>query len=237
VARVRVVLASAFGFGVSLAVALAVPVALATRLGQVDAGRARPAPGSRTLNPVNRPPLVTAGPGFRIVLGEHDTRPSARARVREDSLELAGQSGRRIMGLRFAALGIPRNATVLSAHIQFQAGEASTWTGPLSIRGRGVDDAPGFTEATRGESLRPFTVAGVDWLPLAGPRTRGFADGWRTPDLSAVIQEIVGRPGWAPGNALVLVFSGTGTVPDPTAEDGGLEKPLLQIAYRQRPEA
>jgi hypothetical protein len=32
----------------------------------------------------------------------------------------------------------------------------------------------------------------------------------RTPDLAEVIQEVVDQPGWSPGNALVLLVSGSG---------------------------
>lgn len=166
-----------------------------------------------------------------------DLEPSARVRVRRDSLELVGEGGSRMMGLRFTGMAIPRNAKVLSAHVQFEAGEEDTWAGSLTIRGQRVDDAPGFTKATAAASLRPLTVAGVDWAPFAGTSTGGGGGGRRTPDLSAVVQEIVCRPGWTPGNALVLVFTGTGRAKEEPIEGERMEEPLLQIEYRQRPGA
>jgi hypothetical protein len=33
----------------------------------------------------------------------------------------------------------------------------------------------------------------------------------RTEDVSTIIQEIVNRPGWASGNAVVLIITGNGT--------------------------
>ncbi len=33
---------------------------------------------------------------------------------------------------------------------------------------------------------------------------------YQTPDLSALVQEIVGRPGWGPGNSLVIFITGSG---------------------------
>jgi hypothetical protein len=33
----------------------------------------------------------------------------------------------------------------------------------------------------------------------------------RTPNLASIVQEIMNRPGWIPGNAIVLVITGTGT--------------------------
>ena len=47
-----------------------------------------------------------------------------------------------------------------------------------------------------------------------------IASGLRTPDIAAVIQEIIDRPGWNPGAALALTISGSG---ERTAEsfDGG----------------
>ena len=51
----------------------------------------------------------------------------------------------------------------------------------------------------------------------------------RTPNLAGVIQEIVSRPGWATGHAVVLIVTGTGKR---TADSfNGGWGPLLHVEY------
>jgi hypothetical protein len=51
----------------------------------------------------------------------------------------------------------------------------------------------------------------------------------RTPDLSAVVQEIVGQPGWASGNAIAIMIAGTGTRTARAFNAAGA--PVLHIEY------
>ena len=51
----------------------------------------------------------------------------------------------------------------------------------------------------------------------------------RTPDLSAVVQEVVDRPGWARGNALVVLVSGTGKRAAVAAWRAGAPLPIAQV--------
>ena len=54
----------------------------------------------------------------------------------------------------------------------------------------------------------------------------------RTPDIGPVIQQIIGQPGWASGNALVIIVTGTGerVAESYRGDPGGA--PLLTIEYR-----
>ena len=53
----------------------------------------------------------------------------------------------------------------------------------------------------------------------------------RTPDLAPVLQEIVGRPGWASANALALVITGSGTRTASATERGPAKAPVLHVEY------
>ena len=54
----------------------------------------------------------------------------------------------------------------------------------------------------------------------------------RTADLTSVIQEVVSRPGWAEGNSLVLVVSGTGERVAESADGISTDDaPMLHIEY------
>ncbi len=54
----------------------------------------------------------------------------------------------------------------------------------------------------------------------------------RRPDLSAVIQEMVDRPGWASRNSLALIIAGTGHRTAKAFEGDGAGAPLLHVEYR-----
>jgi len=65
----------------------------------------------------------------------------------------------------------------------------------------------------------PWTAAGD-----AGPEQR-------TPNLAAVIQEIVNRPGWASGNALAIIVTGTGRRVAESYNGVPAAAPLLHVEY------
>jgi hypothetical protein len=61
------------------------------------------------------------------------------------------------------------------------------------------------------------------------------AEAQRTPNLAAIVQELVNQPGWSSGQALVLLITGTG---ERVAEayDGEVAKaPLLHVEYAANP--
>src|SRR5262249_28731317 len=76
----------------------------------------------------------------------------------------------------------------------------------------------------------PPPTASVAWTPNAW--TSGQAGtGQRTPDLSAVIQEIVNRSGWASGNAIALVITGTGARTAFTYDGSTTQAAVLHLEY------
>jgi 3-phytase len=139
-----------------------------------------------------------------------------------------------MVAFRFTGLGIPRNAKILSARLEFGSDEVESWARALTIRAHATDDPPALAGATRDGSLWPLTVAGVDWF-LPGPNAASAGAPLRTPDLAPVIQEIVCRRGWRPGNAMVVVVTGTGRRPGESSEAGRKEEPVLHLDYRRRP--
>jgi hypothetical protein len=54
----------------------------------------------------------------------------------------------------------------------------------------------------------------------------------QTPDLSAVIQELVNRPGWSSGNALAIIITGTGKRTAEAFNGDADGAPLLHVRYR-----
>ena len=139
-------------------------------------------------------------------------------------------SNQQIVGIRWAGIGIPKGATISGAYIQFTASASNTGTMALTIAGQAADNAATFTTSTNNVSTRAKTAASAAWAP--GSWTSGQAgSAQRTSDLTAIIQEIVNRSGWASGNALALIISGTGTRTAQPFDGSAAAAPLLHIDY------
>lgn len=112
------------------------------------------------------------------------------------------------VALRFLNVTIPKNATINSAVVTFEAGEDSAAT-TVSVRIFGEANASPatFTDLANWQA-RSWTTAYVDWTNI-GSWT--VASTYNSPDIAAVIQEIVNLAGWASGNNLVLAFKNNGS--------------------------
>lgn len=114
-------------------------------------------------------------------------------------------SNSQVVGLRFDTLQVPPGSRILSAYVEFTANASDATTLPLRITGQSTASAAPFVTGLNNISNRRSsfgTSATVNWSPEAW--TSGIA--YRTPDLSAIIQEIVNRTDWANGNALALII-------------------------------
>jgi hypothetical protein len=143
------------------------------------------------------------------------------------------------IGLRFQNVDIPRGTIITNAYLEFTNHNnddigVSEWV----IRGQAADNAGAFDDAMDNISDRPRTGQSVNWT--TGTDAWVVDQKYHSPDISAVIQEIVGRAGWVAGNSLVLiidsptekskreVFSYDGAYDNPA--DNGKE-PKLYIEY------
>jgi hypothetical protein len=135
------------------------------------------------------------------------------------------------VGVRFTGVGVPRGATIVRAYVQFETDEVSTGATSLTIRGQAADNPATFTTASNNISSRPRTTASVGWVPPSWPTLQAEGPDQRTPELAAVVQEIVNRPGWASGNAMAFIITGTGRRTAEAIEDGN-QAPLLHVEYR-----
>jgi Calcineurin-like phosphoesterase len=134
------------------------------------------------------------------------------------------------VGLRFTGLTIPQGATIQNAYIQFQTAASTTGACSLTVRGQAADNPDTFARTTNNISSRPLTTASVGWPPATWPTVGAHGTDQRTPNLSSIVSEIVNRSGWASGNAMAYIITGTGVR---TAEsfDGGIFAPILHVEY------
>ena len=104
-----------------------------------------------------------------------------------------------ICAVRFK-LDVSRGATIDSAVINFTAKGNSAGANTLTFTAQTSNDASAFGASNRNLSARNMTSASVSWSPGA------WTDGqtYPSPDLSALVQEVVNRSGWNPNQHLVI---------------------------------
>lgn len=121
-------------------------------------------------------------------------------------------TGNQVIGLRFNNITIPAGATVTRAYIQFTVAETTYGTTQLRVYGHKTDHALPFTTARKNVSRRPRTSASVPWAPapLGGSAVGSRTETQQTADLSPILQEILNRTGWTPGNSMAFIITGYG---------------------------
>lgn len=110
------------------------------------------------------------------------------------------------IGLRFANIDLSQGATIKRAYLEFTATRSSTDNnGQMTIRGVNEDNPEDFYPYTR-YLLRnkPKTSASVSWTSIPKWNKKQV---YQSPDITAVVQEIVNRAGWERSNAIMLVLS------------------------------
>ncbi len=186
--------------------------------------------------------VQTGGPqpiNVRVAASSDDAEEAATGSVDilSSDLELVQDATTQTVGLRFANIALPPGATITNAHIQFQVDEVSSAAASLTVQGVAADSPTTFTTAANNVSSRPRTTAAVSWIPAAWPVIDAAGVDQRTPNLAAVIQEIVNRPGWASGNAMAVIVRGTGKrVARAFNISSGAKAPILHIEYNSTPD-
>jgi Ca2+-binding RTX toxin-like protein len=105
----------------------------------------------------------------------------------------------------------------------------------VSIRGDASANASAFTTVANNVSSRAQTSASVGWT-IASWSTVGAAGvDQRTPDLTSIVQQIVGTSGWSALNSMAFIVSGSGTRTAWAYDGNAAAAPLLHIEYTLAP--
>jgi putative hemolysin len=136
------------------------------------------------------------------------------------------------VGLRFTNLDIPQGATITNAYIQFTALATITSATNLQIAGQAADNVDTFANTSGSITSRTPTTANVAWSVPGWTENQAGANE-RTPDLSAIVQEVVNRTNWTSGNAVAFIITGnTGSRRRAVSFDGNADAaPLLVIEW------
>ena len=148
--------------------------------------------------------------------------------VTDPDLELGEDGVPLYVGLRFAGIAIEQGAQIIDAHVDFTAQETIKVATSLTLRGEAADDALAFSTTAYDISSRATTAASVAW-PNVASWTAGNVH--TSPDVGSIVQEIVTRPGWVSGNALVLRVEGTGERVAESYDVDASKAPVLRVSY------
>ncbi|MEM9413977.1 MAG: hypothetical protein AAGA29_00680 [Planctomycetota bacterium] len=145
---------------------------------------------------------------------------------------LIGQDGlvTATAGVRFDDLPVAPGGTVQSAQIQFTSKDSRSDATAISIQAQASDDASPLSLVVFNLSSRSKTTAQAVWGPGAWSIDARGAE-QLTPDLSAVMQEVIGRPGWRQGNAVLFILEGTKARNARTFDHDPAEGPVLHLTY------
>ncbi len=114
-------------------------------------------------------------------------------------------------------LPLAKGAKITKAYLEFEQDETKGNDKPVNvvIEAQLVPNAPAVTGAAKDLSSRtPWTTARVKWTVPPGGKDN---DKFQSPDLTAVLTELVNQDGWASGNAILLAIRD-----DPDAPSTGL---------------
>lgn len=171
----------------------------------------------------------------RVAKGADDVEENSTGVMYMDSsdLELVYDGTNQVVGMRFPSLNIPKGATITNAYLQFKVDETSSEVTSLAIQGELSSNALAFTTTNRNVSTRLRTTSSISWLPVKWLTLGATGADQRTPNLTALVQEIVNQANWASGNSLVVIITGTGhRVAEAYEIDPG-GAPLLHVEYTQ----
>lgn len=107
---------------------------------------------------------------------------------------------------RFTGVTIPQGATIDTANMDVYclAASAPNDSPDGTLRIEDVDNAAALSTTNSSISTRTYATATVAWNDT---NMTGGANAFvTTPDIAALIQEVVDRAGWASGNAMLIVF-------------------------------
>ena len=172
----------------------------------------------------------------RVSAGSDDAEQSTSGSVNLTSsdLELTTDGNTvQTVGMRFPALSVPAGATVVRAWIQFSTDEATTAATNLTIAAQTADNAAAFVNTSGNVSGRPRTTATVAWSPPGWSIVGQRGVDQRTPDLVAPLQQVLSRPGWASGNAVAFLVTGTGSRVAVAFDGSAANAPVLHVEWRQ----
>ena len=136
-----------------------------------------------------------------------------------------------VVGLHFNNINIEKGMQIASAYIQFQVDEASDEETTVVIYGEKVANSLSFNTSIHNVSARVKTDSSKSWSPAIWNNVGSRGEEQQTPNLKAIIQEIINQENWINGNSLSLIIEGTGRRVAESYDGSVSGAPKLHITY------
>jgi hypothetical protein len=135
-----------------------------------------------------------------------------------------------IAAVRFDALPVEPGELILVAEVQFTSVDSQKDATTITVWAEAADNAGPFSTGLWDIGNRDRTTTQTAWSPGAW-EIEERAAAQRTPNLAALVQEVIDRPGWASGNAVAFFLEGTGVRNVRTRDHGVATAPVLHLTY------
>ncbi len=135
------------------------------------------------------------------------------------------------IGIRFTNITVPQGANIVSAAIRFTTDETTADPAVVIIYAQDINNATQFYAIDYNVTARTKTTANATWSISAWNNGDETGSTQTTPDLSALVQEVVDRPGWISGNAMAFIIEGSGTRVAHAYDGNAAMSPVLDITY------
>ena len=176
-----------------------------------------------------------------IINGDDDAEEKAsggNTNTTSSDLEMPQDGSKnQLVGLRFQNIDIPKDATIESAYIQFEAdddaGQPGTGTTTLDIQLQSDSNPPAFINGDwKNIKNRNLYSNTVQWNPEGWNTVNERGDFQKTTDLKSIIQPAINDGSWVEGHSIVFVISGMGRRSAQSYDhDGGSGAAELIIEY------
>ena len=169
----------------------------------------------------------------RVAMAADDAEELASGVISSQTgwIELVQDGSPQTVGLRFTGVTVPHGATITAAWLQFSSAGIQNVATNLLVRAQAADNPAPFASTFGNISSRPRTAAGTAWQPPAWTMIGQAGAAQRTPSLSAVLQEVVNRPGWSSGSPMVIIITGSGLRTAESYEGNPPRAALLHVEF------
>ena len=149
---------------------------------------------------------------FAVVKASDDAEEELGGDVNLTSsdLEFTFDKIKQTVGIRFDNVTLSRSTSFDKAYIQFMSDEANDEATKLSIRIENVGHAKTFSDQPHNISERELVKSTVPWQPAPWDKINRALEEHRTPNLAAILRQVIARPDWKSGNAVAFVITGSG---------------------------
>ena len=150
------------------------------------------------------------GRGFRINSTEDDAeeQPDGEISAGSSDLELTNDGDNQVIGLRFSDVTLTKDSIIEEAYLQFTCDETNSEPTNLTIAIVNRGDAKKFKGSK--SISESNTMGSVRWSPPPWTKVDRAGEAERSPSVAHLVQQIIQRDDWKPGNAMAFVIRGDG---------------------------